>query len=376
MGKASIKAILPGLIVLAIAACAPAGEPPLEDYLARLGRSLQRDIATPSPAWPAYPRSREMVLPVSTGSIDLLDMLALGDCALDVTIGKANSSLGRLATDSQRLLLELEFLRLAPACISSLNPGQDGELVETLAAAVESKRQQLPARVWNATLGGPEFRAFWKRPPSLSDYPAQTGVAVVTALARLAELVEHWLGGDYDVGAAELEPLLDQVRRGDGGALLAALAIQGAGLGSAAPAIDDRLRRAPLCFDSTPSMQGEILDNVVRKFFVGQVQPWSVKLERRRQLLLPHVTAIEQQLGAVSPPAFRQWREDRNQLLEISAGAPRDHALALAALLESCGLRPGAAQPGAAQPGAAQPAVATEQRSQYTHRIASPGNPA
>lgn len=327
---------------LCLAACSGSDAPPLADYLQRLGRSLDRDIETAAAELPAFPGSRELRIELQSGAIDLLDMLALSGCQLAVTIGRSNSSLGKMASSSQRLLLELEFLARAPACIAALDPTEHAGIRASLRTAMETKQRQLPARIWNATLAGPEFRAFWQRPRSLANYPLATGGAVPTALARLEQLVTAWLAGDYAAGQDELEDLLAMVRRGDGGALLAALDLQQRGLAAAAPAIDERLHMQPLCFNNRPSPEGDILDTVVRKYFAGAVQAWSVRLEQRRQLLLPAVYALEQKLQVVSPTAYRDWQGLREERLQAGAAAPRHHALALAELLDSCGLRPGA----------------------------------
>ncbi len=330
------------LLAGTLASCDSGSDLPLDNYLTRLARSLDRDIEPLPERLPPLPRARDLQLDLTPGSIDLLDLLALRGCELSVTIGKSNSSLGKLAADSQRLLLELEFLALAPACVNSLDAGADAELIATLEAAMLSKRRQLPARIWNATLGGPEFRDFWKRPGRLGDYPAATGGEVPTALQRLSVLASAWLAGDYRAGGEELEALLDDVRRGDGGALLASLGQQQAGFAAAAPALEERLQPAPLCFGNTPSPEGRVVDTVIRKFFIGEVQPWSVQVARRRADLMPPVVSLETSLADIMPDTYRQWRQARDQLLASAVDAPREHARGLAALLESCGLRPGA----------------------------------
>ena len=90
-----------------------------------------------------------------------------------------------------------------------------------------------------------------------------------------------------------------------------------------------------------PSPEGRIVDNVVRKFFIAEVQVWSVQVARRRNQLMPPVLALEQSLRKAMPDAYRTWARQRNQLLASATDAPREHVRDLAALLESCGLRPG-----------------------------------
>ena len=321
--------------------CSERSSVPLDKYLTRLANSLDRPITVNTDRLPPLPRSRDLHIDPQSHSIGLLDLLALNSCELSITIGTINSSLGKLANDSQRLLLELEFLSLAPACISALNQTADAELIATLQAAMSEKHRMLSTRIWNATLGGPEFRAFWKRPHRLDNYPANTGGQIALSLARLAALSNQWLNGNYAAGSGELERLLGDIRSGDGGALLAALDLQRSALAAASPAIQQRLEHASICIGNTPSPEGRVVDNVVRKFFIGEVQVWSVQVARRRNQLMPPVLALEQSLQKNMPDAYRIWARQRDQLLTSAADAPREHARHLAALLESCGLRPG-----------------------------------
>lgn len=341
MKKAHISTWILLLAASLMSGCSERSSVPLDKYLTRLGRSLDRPITMNIDRLPPLPRSRDLQLEQPSQSIGLLDLLTLGGCEISITIGNLNSSLGKLASDSQRLLLELEFLSLAPACISSLDPAKDAELISTLQAAMSEKNRMLPARIWNATLGGPEFRAFWSRPRRLGNYPANTGGQMITSLSRLAELSSQWLDGDYQTSSDELERLLGDVRLGDGGALLASLDLQRSALAAATPAIQHRLDGVPICIEKAPSPEGQIVDNVVRKFFIGEVQPWSVQIARRRNELMPPVLALELSLRENMPPAYQSWARQRDQLLKSAADAPREHARHLAALLESCGLRPG-----------------------------------
>jgi hypothetical protein len=319
----------------------PGGE--LERYVNRLEGAL--DSAAPAASDTGSllpPRVGAVQLTVPRDSIDALDFLALRGCALQVTVGKRNSSLGRLAAPSQRLLLELEFLRLAPACSAQLRDEGRDELAATLDRAAAVKREQLPARIFNATLGSEEFRAFWRAPAVLGSYPAQTSSEPVSALAAIDALAARWLAGDYRADNEAFELLLSTVARGDGGALLAALALQQEALVRADAVLARRAAEGPLCPGGLVPGEVDVLRTVVRKFFVGGVQPWSAAVDRRRQQLLPPLKALEDRLAAVLPPAYVQWREQRDRAL-AAAAAPRQHVEAILDLLASCPGGPGLA---------------------------------
>lgn len=337
------RRVLSTLLLAAVLGACSRGGPgdELERYVNRLEGALDSAAPAARDADPLLPpRVGALQLTVPGDSIDALDFLALRGCALQVTVGKRNSSLGRLAAPSQRLLLELEFLRLAPACSEQLRAEGRDELAATLDRAAAAKRERLPARIFNATLGSEEFRAFWRAPAALGSYPAQTSSEPVSALAAIDALAARWLAGDYSADNESFELLLSSVARGDGGALLAALTLQRKALARADGVLARRAAEGPLCPGGLVPGEVDVLRTVVRKFFVGGVQPWSAAVDRRRQQLLPPLKALEDRLGAVLPPAYVQWRERRDEAL-AAAEAPRQHVEAILDLLAGCPGGPG-----------------------------------
>lgn len=310
----------------------------LEQYLARLGRALGETVPVvhPAPA-PLPPRPGELRQPAPPGALDALDFLALTGCAVQVTIGRRNSSLGRMAPASQRLLLELEYLQLAPDCVAFQRAQGRGELADTLQAAWQAKRGQLPALIFNATLGGDEYRRFWRTSIPAGDYPAATGSQVIDALQAINSLAARWLSGDYRADNMQFEIFLGEVATGDGGALLEALSRQGAWLSAADSMLARRQRRGPLCSPGVRHDAADILPNVVRRFFVGQVQPQSAALGSRYHQLLPPVRELEALLADSLPLAFTAWRSRREALLEQLTTAPRHHVEQLQLIMAPCG---------------------------------------
>lgn len=325
-------------LVLLLSGCAdPGPEGAFDTYLARLERPLEtsaperKDAAIPRP-----PRPARLRLALPPGRLGALDFLALRGCELQVTIGKRNSSLGRLAPPSQELLLELEFLRLAPACIRHLESEGDDTLADTLRAALDSKRRQLPGRIYNATLAADEFRALWKAPPSLGNYPESTSSAPVSALDAINAHAARWLAGDYAADNRAFEMLLSEVARGDAGALVTAMALQQAGLRAANDMLRSRRSRGPLCEGPLVPAEVDVLKNVVEKFFIRGIQPWSASLGRREHALLPPIRQLETRLSAVLPATYREWRSRRDAMLETATRAPRSHVEQVQSLLSDC----------------------------------------
>lgn len=323
------------LLVGCLSACgSDMPEAAFDTYLSRLERTLDtvRQPTMPAAVLPELPRSARLQLEFPGSKLDALDFLALSGCALQVTIGKRNSSLGRMAGASQRLLLELEYLQLAPACVTRLRQQERGTLADLLEEVWHQKRAQLPGRIFNATLASAEYRAFWQPPARLAEYPDHTSSAVVTALADINASARRWLAGDYRFDNLGFELLLSEVAAGDGGALLKAEALQAQWLEATDRLLADRIQRQQGLSFNRNSDEMTIVKNVVTKFFIGGIQPWLVAVDRRRQLLLPEVRALEQLLGATLPPHYRQWQQTRDRSLQHwSAGAKR-HVANLKAL--------------------------------------------
>ncbi len=330
------------LLLVALAGCAERSpDTPFTTYLTRLARTL--DVAPDAPFEmtapghiPAPPRVGALQVPLERGRLDALDFLALHGCALQVTVGRKNSSLGRFARPSQALLLELEFLRLAPDCIDALRAQAKADLAEQLEAARQLKRKQLAARIFNATLGGEEYRAFWRtvRPPG--DYPAVPDPVTLQALHAISTAAKRWLDGDYGVDGFEFELLLSEVAGGDGGGLLTALRRQAHWLGAADDLLRARAAQGPLCGKNLRHTAADILPNVVEKYFVAGIQPGAAALNRRYHELLPPVRELENTLAAALPEAFEQWRAQRDAVLRAGAQAPRRHVLNIQQLLQPC----------------------------------------
>ncbi len=354
------------MLLAAVAGCnSDPRQHAFDDYLTRLSRALQQELPPQQQPEPlAYPSGRQLIEQhPETERIALLDFLAMSDCQLQQTLAQRNSSLGKLGTESQRLLQDLAFLRQAPACIASLRKQQNDDLAQQLQRALENRRSQLATIIWHATLGAREFGLFWQAPPLLNDYPEQTGPELLGALESLQRMSARWLQGhfdketkagpgspgnsysserpDYAASSSALEAALDTIRGGDGGRLYRALAIQAAHLERGNAMARQRLDSQPLCYPGRNNPRGDILFNVVQKFWLQGLQGWSAQLSQRYYQLWPALQSLEASLAAGEPRSYRRWRQLRDQRIEQLVHAPRHHVGAIRPLLEQCGLAPG-----------------------------------
>ena len=273
--------------------------------------------------------------PVSN-QIDLIDFLSLSGCALQVNLGRRNTQLGRTASPSQRLLLDLEFMDLAPECITLLRERGDDELASTLAEVSDERQTLLSESIAKAVLMGPEWGLFWERPATLGNYPVDTNSAITGSLSRLSNLTRGWLSGDWQASNREFELLLSDLRAGDGGALLAAHSLVSRELERANTLLASTLSTAPLCPFGNPTDRSRAMEQVVARFFVGAVQPWLVQLRQRTELLLAPVTNLEAPLSAALSPQYRAWVAERDHLLNNQTELIRAHIASIQATLAPC----------------------------------------
>ena len=312
-------------------------EEPYREYLSRLSRTLEQPHTKPQPRPRArMPRPSEIQLEFESGNLDGIDFLSLHGCELQLTIGKRNSSLGRMARDSQRLLLELEYLTLAPECIDYQRREGSADIADTLEQARQLKERQLPALIFNATLGGEEYREFWRTGTPDPAYPATAGSEVITALEAINAMTERWLAGDYRADNLAFELALSEVATGDGGLLLQALAEQDSALATADRLVENRMQRGPLCREGYRPAAAEILENVIARFFIGELQSDSAALGSRFHALLPPVRSLEASLDSILPRSYADWRVERDTRLQRFSAAPKRHVEQLKSLRAPC----------------------------------------
>ncbi|MEM9603030.1 MAG: DUF3080 family protein [Pseudomonadota bacterium] len=312
-----------------------------ENYRERLARSIKLDPVDVTPVEPTdRPPRRSLALEATDQSIGLLGFLKLYDCALWKTVGERNSALGKVATASQRLFTELDFLRLAPDCIDTLTARGEDALADQLSTALDIKRDELPIRIWQATLGGEEFEQLWHVPLALGDYDAEADFALEAPLTTLGSWVTRWLNGDHRYDAEAFELALGAVRHGNAGYWLRAAALTQSQLRAAGDTVERRLAGRPLCFDGKANQQARIVLNVVQGYFVGDVQVWASSINRVLYRVMPLHQQLESELDPVQPAAYRLWAATRDTQLAAFAEAAREHVATLQPLLRSCGLLP------------------------------------
>ncbi len=335
------RAMAPYVCCLALAvlqACHSSGpDSPFKRYLSQLelALSVTRPTVRTTPV-PLLPGVEQLQWAIPPGSIDTLDFLQLSGCAVQANIGRRQTRLGRFAKPSQRLLLELEYLRLAPACIHRLRDDHKHALADSLEAGRLEKTAQLPMLVFNTTLGSDEYHALWLDTPVPSDYPRSSSNARSFALAAINGQARRWLNGDYHAHNRDFELLLSEVAGGDGGLHLQDWSRQIDWLATADLMLEQGMATAVLCSEYTADPTAVNRTAIATAYFIDVIQPLIRQSQLHYREILAPVTALETQLGGALPPLYRRWITARAQHVAALTRAPDNHLSLLHRIQQDC----------------------------------------
>ncbi len=299
---------------------------PFQAYLK--ARSSALSIRTPTmnaTRLPQLPNEGAWQLEIAASGIDGLDMLQVSGCAVQANISKRQTSLGQFAKPSQYLFLELEYLRAAPACISRLRNSNDVALAEILQIAWHEKQGQLPAVIFNATLGSDEYRSFWLALPAPGDYPRSSPETVASALHAINEQTRRWLNGDYRARNRSVELLLSDVAGGDGGLRLQHWCRQIDWITATNLMMEQALAKSPSSLEYHRNTLALHRAATAHSYFADVIQPLTTQSQHRLQEVLVPITALETQLSAALPTLYQDWIIDRNQRIAALTNASGRH---------------------------------------------------
>lgn len=315
------------------------------DYEIRLARVLEVELlpADQPLLLTPLPSERQLTLAIgSHGDIGLLELLQLGDCQLGEVIARRNSSLGKVAGVSQQLHSARDFIQAAPDCIR-IRQRDNPELAGQLQQALTSYQQQWRRYWWNAWVAGPEWRGF----ASLgAAHRAATGEGIWSASLQALDYAlgqrQRWQDGQLDYGSGEMEQSLQTLLQGQAlGRWQRTQAEQTAALYRINQMLEQRLQQRPLCPAGRKTPTADILQNVLIRFYVGELQPQLSATDRYGLAVLERLAQLWPQSEGEPPTVWADWlaalQAQRQQLLAAS----REHVVISNRWLSGCGMAPG-----------------------------------
>lgn len=314
--------------------CTQSGDALLDDYRKRMENVLLGKVPDRgSLALPGYPRARDLRIEVEDIRLDVLDAWALRRCELFALISERNSILGRVAQPDVRLDYEQRLLLAMPDCLAG-----DVELPETLheelTRVLALKQSQLPLRIWNATLAHPDLQSYWNggsspfRKEDEVDYEgyrdAQRRLALLAAEPELA------MPGDW---VSALEPIAQYPM---GGHSLHSMRAAILSLEQTEALLRDATQSQRLCPLGNPRRELSFARNVMIQTFVGEVQPWLVRVDQRFLAGYEPLSEIHQQL-AIENLAMAAYLQELDTLHQQFRARIRSQVSAWQALFDGCG---------------------------------------
>ncbi|WP_439509420.1 DUF3080 family protein [Marinimicrobium koreense] len=320
-----------------LSACQPTppAEAMLDDYLERLARVLEVDEPPLEAAsLPRMPPARVLQVDIEPLSINLLEFWEFRRCGLAEILGERNSVLGRVMVPSQHLHMDGRILQQLRHCIDTL---EDEELIELASELEDRKRQQWPARYWNATAAAPELRAFW----SPATTPLEPGreasyQRALTALRFLTELPQE-LERQQWPERTDLEAQYQALEQyALGGRLLQSLTLGRRYIEAGSVMLERARQQSTLCPGGLQKRELEYARNVMVKVFIGNIQPWLAAVNRRASGVTTEYQALLAQQSGELRPALQPFAEQLSEHHLAFQDSLRDHVDRWKALFDSC----------------------------------------
>ena len=280
--------LLPLLALSLIACSGNSGDKVFENYQQRLARVLSTEAPqTAMPPAAALAEPRDIKQPLPDLRLDLTDTFTTRRCGLDTLIGERNSSLGRVYNASKQLSYELRFLSQLQNCLSQ--SWNNTDLLAELQQVYQHKQDSVHIAFNNMLLTDDTLRKqlFGVRDSlPLSDVAGQN--ETWQALTELTLLQQFIVEQNWQAAAAvDIEQQLQLLYQYNFiGRLQHSLRHSSHQLAQLNLMLAS-VTADKLCRPRPDKQQLDILANIFNKYFIAQVQQYTVNLERYQQQLWP-----------------------------------------------------------------------------------------
>ena len=332
------------LLLLPLAGCgSPSADDLWLDYHERLARLARAEVPAAAP-WhrPLWPAARDIRVQTPEWRSGLLRYLDMAGCDLMELVASRNSGLGRVQQPVNRLDYELRFIDEAGRCLDSDALVDDEEMRTWLAQLREQKKQAVPAIYWNTVVGGEELARFLAQ----GDIPARP------PLVSNSNQIWHTLGAlggwptasaskALPVDASVLRGQLREIDLSSAAAVIDALALANREL-PRATAILRGVDTGALCPRGVASERARYFDNVLKRIYASDIQPWLSDTWRSSETL-SHLLGTLLSQAPEPRPAVEAWYQavfGNDGLRNRMAARMQEHTEAWQHLLGECGLMP------------------------------------
>ena len=300
---------------------------------------------------PAYPRPRDMVLPVEDIRVGFGTYIGLGRCGLVGEVSARNSSLGKLQAATARLLYERRFIHQLKVCVQDLqhsNKSEQKQFLAELQSILDRKTAILPTVFWNATFGSSEFRVLLSthtEPLPMRSQPSATDL--VSALDFISGQDLELKDDPSALASSALESQYYVLQSSKLiGQLLQGLVVTTDYMEKASELLESVAEKRRICPEGKKTVKADYLFNVFRKFYIGEAQPYISLIHTQARPLVKVIHELVAKQGIEIPKAFQNFYDQTlNPESELSAWfkfnqAIARHTKAWQSVLKQCDLMP------------------------------------
>lgn len=323
----------------------------MQTYVSRLANVLNEDYQwQPPQPTPQLPPQRLRLQTIPDLNEGLIDVLDLAECDLLPLIASRNSSLGKLAHPSQRLVYEIQFFNQIRDCLPLINkdPSIEDEVKERIDNIYQIKKKNLPFIFWNALYTGQEIEATLAMNQATLPLLQTDHSTVINALNSLSFITSSALHSSnaFDPSSlSKIEQYYETIYHQPlGTPLLKSLLLLEATMNNATHLITTRLARRPMCFSSMQNPKANILKSVFMEYYARQIQPYMAYVHRigerwfsihsKTLALLP----IPKEIAPYAEQAF--LKNSQTSIWKRYINARNKHTQAWQKILTQCNLMP------------------------------------
>lgn len=281
-------------LLLSLTACSGYnGDKALTNYQQRLARVL--DTTAPDSSLPAAAKlveQRDLKQPLPDLRLDITDAYATRRCSLDTLIGERNSSLGKVYSASKQLSYELRFLSQLQLCLSK--SWDNTALLTQLQQVYQQKQDSIGVAFNNMLLTDDTLRKELLGVSKTLPVNSATGISetwqALTELTLLQQFIseQNWQAASN----VDIEQQLQVLHRYNTlGRLQYSLRQSTHQLSQVNQMLTD-ISPEQLCQPRPDKQQLEILANIFNKFFIAEIQQYTVNLQSYQQQLWPLLEAL------------------------------------------------------------------------------------
>jgi hypothetical protein len=291
MRAVNIGLCLAALIFISACSQAPEEQTLMHTYVIRVANVLDEPSQwdTDQLAVPTLPSQRQRFQHTTDISEGLLDVLDLGRCDLLSLIASRNSSLGKLAVPSQRMIYEIQFYVKIRQCLTLAadDPTIEPDLKDRIEKIVRIKQNNMPFILWNALYTGREIDASLALNQAPLPFIQADHTTTLQALKKLSFIVSSVFSPTITtdksllVNLINIEQDYESIYRDPlGTPLLKSLVLLEVTFNNVSDSIDNRLARRAMCFDNMRNPQADILKKVFLVYYARQIQPYMAQIQR------------------------------------------------------------------------------------------------